>query len=76
MGFAGLEATYSSLDIVEQAFDLWTLHIEMVLEQADNSLEVFGAAEVAEAVGVAGPAEVAEGLLVVAGRVSEAAHQG
>jgi hypothetical protein len=63
MGFAGLEATYSLLDIVEQAFDLWTLHIEMVLEQADNSLEIFGAAE------------VAEGLLVVAGRVSEAGHQ-
>lgn len=64
-----------SLDIVEQAFGLWALHIEMVLEQADNLLEVFGTAEVAEVVGVAGPAGVAEGLLVVAGRVSEAVHQ-
>lgn len=32
IGFAGLEATYLSLDIVEQAFGLWALHIEMVLE--------------------------------------------
>ena len=37
-------------------------------------LEVFGAAEAAEAVGVSGPAGVAEGL-VVAGGVFEAVHQ-
>lgn len=53
-----------SLDIVEQAFGPWALHIEMVLEQANNLLEVFGAVEVAEAaeaaeaVGFAGPAGV------------------
>ena len=38
-------------------------------------LEVFGAAEAAEAVGVAGPAGVAEGLVVVVGGVFEAVHQ-
>ena len=67
-----------SLDIVEQVFGLWALHIEMVLEQADKLLEVFGAveaAEAAEAVGFVGPAGVVEGLLVVAGRVFEAVHQ-
>jgi hypothetical protein len=72
-----LEAIYWSLNIVEQAFGLGALHTEIVLEQADNLLEVFGAAEAAEAaeaVGLAGPAGV-EGLLVVAGRVSEAVHQ-
>ena len=64
-----------SLDIVEQAFGLWVFHIEVVLEQADNLLEVFGAAEAAEVVGVAGPAGVGEGLLAVAGGVSEAVRR-
>lgn len=45
----------------------------MVLEQADDLPEVFGAveaAEAAEAVGFAGLVGVVEGLLVVAGGVS------